>query len=638
MIVPRGIIIPLGLLVTILTATISFTIGIGEAPTAFFGSGDVVIIGPPAGAIPGRGQVSATLVDPLRSLPYVRIVSPEIYAITTLDGKSLFVRGVDPASFFALEGAHLLDGRLPTAPGEAIGGAGCLSQLGLRVGDTILVPSSFARIVVPFRIVGSFEASGPARDEILTTLEGARELTPLSPTDAHIIRISTTLPENLSSLVGSVAPTFTYSDARLSATDIAPGEPVTMTAQLTNWGIMGGTKLVQVKSNGNTIAERPYFVGSRATIPVQLSFVLSETGEFNITINPTFHVTVKRPALKFFDTPNVGVIGTSFVARLSDPSGVPVAGAEIALGSDRSITDENGTALLTPKAEGKTSVVGYQNGSVEAILRIYVAPAEYANVSFAGVDVLSPPVEVIGANASSSFTVEFHNRGAIAGPTLVNLTVDGKDAGSISAFLQPGETTQQHVTVEPMGAGTHTIRTIPSGPTIIVKAYSGRDPRVEALLEAFEGHANDPSSTPSMPEDAQRYVDALLGNVRVAVIALSIASGALVAMGSIAVLSRHLAERAPSVGALKALGASDEHVLGVVVRESAMFGAIATLCGVVSGIVLAALLDATGFVRAFGHAVHPALAGNTIALVILLSIAFIVLTARALVSGALRHP
>ncbi|HVM44411.1 MAG TPA: ABC transporter permease, partial [Candidatus Thermoplasmatota archaeon] len=222
MIVPRAVILPLALLVALSTTTLLFSAGVGTAPSAFMGDANVVL-GPASGEAIGVQPVDATLVPALRAIPTVRAASAEIYLPTVIDGRSVFARGVDFEDFVGFERARLVDGRAPQASDEAVVGVGLARQLGVEVGDRLVLPSPFARLALPFTVVGRLDSDTAARDELFVPLEPARVLGHLAATHVHLVRLRADDPLAVSPTLRSVAPTFTLSDVRVSTEDLVPG-------------------------------------------------------------------------------------------------------------------------------------------------------------------------------------------------------------------------------------------------------------------------------------------------------------------------------------------------------------------------------------------------------------------------------
>ncbi len=155
-------------------------------------AGDVYVITQGTGAY----SINNSLAQNLTAQPWAEAVSPEIFSLGTLDGSAVVVRGVDPASFLAVEGATAsAPATLP--PAWALSGGGLQARLGLAAGDELtLVGSSIPRLdVVP--LAGVFHAATAANDELLVDYGTARFLTGVGPGIYHSIRVKTSDPAAL---------------------------------------------------------------------------------------------------------------------------------------------------------------------------------------------------------------------------------------------------------------------------------------------------------------------------------------------------------------------------------------------------------------------------------------------------------
>lgn len=633
MILPRAALAPLAILLALLALTTGYLGGIADAPSAFFG-GDTLVLGPPNGELPGRAEISASLVGALRSQPGVDAVSPEIYATTVLGGRSAMARGVEFEPFLALEGLRLVEGRLPANVSEAVVGAGFRDTFDADVGDLVALPSPLARLAVTVRVVGVVAGDSPAHDELLLGLDDARGLASVSPASAHLIRIRAAEPDALAELLDAVVPTFTYGDVRLSQPSAVPGEPLVLRANLTNWGTVGGFHEARVHQDGATLATEQVFVPARTTRPIALRFTLPTEGPARITLNPTLDVDVRPATLRLAAAPT-GVLDEPFTIRVTTHTGAPVADVLVAGAGASASTDAAGEATLVPRLAGEHALIAYSGRTSAGATSAFFAEAAHATTPHGRVERLVLPRDPLGETMTFDVSVVLVNTGGAAGRVEVPLLLDDAQVALLNATLAPGGSIRLSPRLGPLAPGEHTLR-VKDGPSATFTVYPGDNPRVEQLLKAYET-ARLGGGSAGEERRADAYIDELLGNVRLAVVALAIASGALATLGAASVLARHIAERAGSLGMLKALGASDDAALRIVANEAARMGAIAALAGLAAGWLLALGLDALGIVRAFGHALHPVYTWRSIAIYLTLSVTAITLLARLLARGHLQR-
>lgn len=639
MILGRRALPGLALCVALVSLSAFFYAGIGEAPKAFFGN-DLFLVTPPEGKLLGQEGVEYALAGALRAQDGVRLVSPEIYLPTAIGGRSLIARGVEFDAFLQVEGARLVEGRLPQGDHEALVGAGWARATGVGAGDRIFIPGAFTRTGLSLEVVGVYDTPSPARDEVLVTLGAGRTLAGGPPDEVHLIRVASDDPRRLKGLIESVGSTFSYSDVRLSSTTFYAGETVVVQANLTNWGRVGAYKTVTVRDGEEPVAEKAYFVGPLQTIPVEVPFTVGRAGASNISINPTFPVTVREGSLSFVEVPGVAYESRPASFRLRNSTGSPAAGIEVTAGNATGTTDANGTVVLALRQPGRLDILA--RGDVEAgevaFAQTYVVAANQSFFPSGAVTAIEPPATEVGTRRPVTVRVEAENRGGVGGPAPVYLLVDGEVAAEANLTLQPGERAVVNMTFGPLAPGNHTIGARNSTVSLRIVAFEGDDPRIEALLRAYEARVLDPSLGASSGDSATSYIERTVGDVGLAVLVLSIASGALATLGVLAVLARHLAESRHAMGVLKAVGASDAHVVDIATREAALHGGQASLAGIAVAVALSWLLDLTGYLRGFGHAVHPVYDWTTLGLLFVLGTLVTVVATRALVSSALRTP
>lgn len=615
------------------TLSVTFYAGVGSAPKAFFGTDGVVVIGPPGGELPGRGEVSAAIVVALRGLPDVHGASPEIFILTEFRGRSLLVRAVDPAAFLALEGASLIEGRMPNAAHESLVGAGFARTAGVALGERILLPSGFASVAAPVEVVGIIASKTPAHDEVLVSLAVGRTLAALDEGSVHLIRVATDDPLALRTLLDSEAPVFTYSDVRLSTDSAIVGEPMLLHANLTNWGRVPGSKLVEVRQGDVVLAGQSVQVDPRSTVAVTVPFVLGQ-GPGQVTVNPTLPVTMREPSLEI-EAPTRVIEGRPVPVRIATRDGAPAADVELRVVDDVLFTDDAGRALYTPSGSGPQRMLALRDGRVEAAAQTYVVPAVYADSPRGVVLQMVPPADIIGTSEPVLVKVIIENQGGVTGNVTATILLDGRVLHEITRTIAAGERHLEEVMVPLLTPGDHLVSVEGSEVSLALRAYGGTDPRVEAYLEHLERARAVRSDAPTH-EIGPDYVDRLLGNVSVVVMALSLATGILAAGGAAAVLARHVGERRQNILILKSLGALDAQVGSIAVKEALAKGGLGTVLGILGGILASIVLDQTGLIYSFGHQIHPTLAPRTLALLAILTVAYIVMQAWFLVAGYLR--
>ena len=633
MILQRGLVVPLALLVGMVTASVTLYVGISDAPAGFFGEADLILLLPPGELVPGQGSIDASLVAPLADHPSVARLSAEVYAPTIVQGRSVLARGVHFEDFLAIEPGARVEGRLPASAGETLVGVALARALDLAIGDTIIVPGSKSNAIVKFEIVGFLGADGPARDEIVCPLASARVLVDMRPADVHVIRIDPADRAAVVALVRGIGPTFSYSNVTLSTSEALPGEIITLSAHLTNWGPRRASNVSTIRGDDVELATRSFDLDARSTRLIEIPFRVPDAGLTNVTLNPTLEVRTRAPTLQFeVDAPASRGVPLRFL--LAHPDGTPAGGVRVDAGAVRTATAADGTGSISPPADGVLQLKAVVDGRAVAIADVFVAQEGAAERAHPRV--LGAGASTVGgyarANETLPLRVQLMNAGGVAGIIEVPIHLDDTIVGTARAGLAPGEDTVVTLQLPPLVPGEYALRV--GSVTLQLTAIDG-DPAIGSLLANYDAAALRPAT--DIGEAHAGYIEQVTGNVRLAIVALSVATGALALTAALAVLARHVGERAPVLGILKALGASDEQIHERAAREALALGAIAGALGIFGGIAVALSIQQAHVLHAFGHEIHPRFPWHVLALVFLQSMLFVMLATRLNVAALLRR-
>jgi len=637
-----SLIAPIALLVAMLTVTTLFAVGLGEAPRDLFGGKSVLIMGPPGDALPGQGGVAMSFAEALENVPGGLAKSGEIFVPTTFRGDSIMARGADLAAFLAIENATTrpLIAASTLAPSEVVLGRAFATRYGLEVGDTIGLTGAYRPTRLTFTVVATHDASGSTRDELVIPLAAARALSGQANDQVDLIRIAANDTSKVAALITAVAPQFTYSHVRLSSTDIVEGELATAYAQVTNWGLVDGTKVVEVKQGETVVGQRGFLVPARTTLNVEVPFSVRADLEPVIRINPSFAIEARSPSLRL-DMPAAAPPGETTHLRVLLANGLPAPpGLRVDVGDERLATQDGGVvsyAAALESAAGFRRIVAYDGERVGVVGRIWV-PATSDAARFAPrVEALATLWPLIQSDVETTLSLRVMNVGGRAGPYTLDVLVDGEAVNNITIDLAPGQTRTFTPRLPAVVRGYHNITTSAGG-HIATEAVP-LDPEVEVLLRAHaaraRGEGPDIGTTGASPDD---YVQRVIGDVRAAVLALALASGVLTTLAAVAVIARHTRDAAGRLGDIKAIGANDIDILDHVTLEVGSYGALGSLLGVVVGVAVGRLIAASGLVRAFGHAVAPVAPWWLLGVIFLGSLLAVSVIGRAHAAAVLRHP
>lgn len=157
---------------------------LASTPEAVFLGEDVYVLSQASADAP----VTQAFVSELRAQPWVEAASPEVYAFLSLAGRAVVVRGVEAAAFFRLEGLEVPP---PVEEAFLLVGSRLAEDLGVGVGDVLLLPGSIHPRLAEARVDGLVPASGSVGDEIVMDLRRARVIAGMHPENILLVRVKT---------------------------------------------------------------------------------------------------------------------------------------------------------------------------------------------------------------------------------------------------------------------------------------------------------------------------------------------------------------------------------------------------------------------------------------------------------------
>ena len=120
---------------------------------------------------PFLGTLPLALAGDLGSVPGVQMISPEVFAPSTLSNQPVMVRGVDPEQFMELQNPAILEGS-PLAPNDttqAMVGETLAKQMDLHPGSQITLVGGVRATIAQLTVKAVF-STGP----LLTTRSSRR--------------------------------------------------------------------------------------------------------------------------------------------------------------------------------------------------------------------------------------------------------------------------------------------------------------------------------------------------------------------------------------------------------------------------------------------------------------------------------
>lgn len=179
------------LCVLLFSTSVPILVGIGVRPAEGLGGEGVVVLT----GTSREFNLNHTLYLNLTTQPFVADISPEVIGFTTLKGAPIIFRGVELAPFLRFDGGRL-DPDLPTAddgnidfPDGVIVGTRLATELGLAIGDRILLTGSTTNHFREEWVIGLYTTDSIAGDELLLPMPLARKLADLAADSYLLLRV-----------------------------------------------------------------------------------------------------------------------------------------------------------------------------------------------------------------------------------------------------------------------------------------------------------------------------------------------------------------------------------------------------------------------------------------------------------------
>ncbi len=150
----------------------------------------------------GAYSINDSLAQNLTRQPWAELVSPEVFALGTLENTPVVVRGANATVFVRMEGGQWTEGG-SAGPAWAVAGAGLRDRLGLSFGQVVTLEGSSIPRLALAPLTGFFRSDTAANDELLVDLSLARFLTGVPAGVYHSIRVKTADPAVLLSFLSS---------------------------------------------------------------------------------------------------------------------------------------------------------------------------------------------------------------------------------------------------------------------------------------------------------------------------------------------------------------------------------------------------------------------------------------------------
>ncbi len=654
MIVRRRAMVVVALSVMIFTATASVLIGLREAPAAFAASEGYVISSAGAPTI-FSSRVDMDMVGMLEGMENITGASPEVFAFSTWGGRSFVVRGVEWDRVVDVGPALVLTPPLVgdrLSAGCALLGSRLADRLGMETPFVAMLTGSYAPKVELVSVLGTFSSGSPLDDEMLVSSEVARHLSGMAADEASVIRVSTSEPAWLESLLAPENARFAIHDISVSRSLLVPGEECQVSVGVRNWGAAPGSVTVLFADNGEAFGQVEVALNSSSGRTVSVPFSsdamgvheisASISGEFPVSLSASLEVVDPFLVASF---PGTVLMGSPLEVVVETHTGEPAPGVAVTLSDSSPSSNEtgpDGACTLLADEAGEFHLVFDASGTEFEGMAVrgsaapvqVMDPASLPSGFLPSVTALEIVPDSIKEGDPVAVVVTVENAGSEPGTFDMEVFLDGALHSTVSQYLGPAGGAVVRIDIEDLDPGPHTVQAGDMSGTVDVSPWYADNPDLVDLVVRYGG-----SSTLSSAGAVPIYQAAKLseGNVALALFALGAVAALLATLAITSVFSKEVSDSRKTLGVLRALGASREYIRSAVFKQSFATALAGSLVGIALGLAVAVALVRSDAFTVFGHVLEFGIDAGMVLLTLVGAVAISLVSALASAEVAVRE-
>ena len=627
------------LAIIIFTSSVSVLSGLRSAPGAF-AAGEGFVVSDNSAPTIFSSRVNSEMVAALEAAPGITGASPEVFAFSSFDGVSFVLRGVDIERLNktgpAFENFLLASGESMERRSSSLIGSNLLERLGIEIPTYLPLVGSYSSRVELVKVVGSYSTGTSLDDELLVSLEVARFLSGMAKDSVSIIRVSTDDPAWLAGVLSPENARFTLYDLHTSKSETSPGESISLSFKVRNWGGSRGNTTVQIFQSSSLIDQEEIVLNASSSTSVERSFAFEELGEESLRVSITgdfpvslyANFTVVEPYLQV-SAPSKVLLDGTFNVTVTRSSGEPASGSLVTFGSQNSYADSEGKVAFVADPTGTWIVRANLSGLLDGTASVEVLdPSAYPDEFIPSVVDFTVLPEVLKESESAKCVLVVQNAGSRSGYFVVDVMVDAQTHVSLSISLPGMGSSTVRFDLADLPPGTHTVQAGSFSREVRVEPWIAENPDLVELVVRYGG-TTSLSAYASIPIYQAAKISE--GNVAVALFAIGAISALLSALAISSVYAKEVHESRRRLGILRTIGASRSAVWRLVFPQALESGLAGAAVGVAFGVVISDTLSRSGVFMVFGH--ELSIQVDTQLLVLVLVAAVLICVSTAFVSA-----
>jgi ABC-type lipoprotein release transport system permease subunit len=550
------------------------------------------------------------MVEALEATPGITGASPEVFAFSSFDGVSFVLRGADIERLNktgpSFETFYLSSGESMGPKASALVGSRLMERLGVDIPTYLPLVGSYSSRMEFVKLIGSFSTGTSLDDELLVSLDVARFLSGMAEDSVSIIRVSTDDPDWLAEVLSPENARFTLYDLHTSKGEASPGENVSISFKIRNWGGSPGSTTVQLFLYSSLIDEDEVALNASSSTSMERSFTFGELGtqSLRVSISGDFPVslyanfTIVEPYLKV-SAPSKVLLDDAFNVTVTESSGEPASGSLATFGTQSSYADADGRVSFIADVSGTWTVLANLSGLVDGTASVEVLdPSAFPDEFIPSVVDFSVLPEVMKESESAKCVLVVQNDGSRSGYFPIDVMVDAQLHTALNISLPAMGSVTVRFYLTNLSPGAHTVQAGSFSRGIVVESWIVENPDLVQLVIRYGG-TTSLSASASIPIYQAAKISE--GNVAVALFAIGAISALLSALAISSVYVKEIHESRRRLGILRTIGASRSAIWRLVFPQALESGLAGAAVGVALGVVISDTLSRSGVFMVFGH-------------------------------------
>ncbi|WP_256686162.1 ABC transporter permease [Halococcus qingdaonensis] len=533
--------------------------------------------------------------------------SPEIILPQALDGEPFLGLGANYTAFAAVTNASLVEGRPPRTSAEAVVGSDLATTLDIDVGESLPLGGSFSPATTRVTVVGTFDATGVADDQLVVPLSTAHHLALDSGTVQYIRTERTALPDGAGANdTGSAGDAISVTGVSIPRV-VEANRSFAVTANVENLEATNVTRPITVRV-GNRTRTRSVTLGPEATDEISIPVRLPTAGNRTLRVDSytqSVRVLPRRSLWLPTELPGRAPPNATLYVPVVTPAEQPVENASVAVANRTWTTGDNGVARVTlPTAPGEYTLRASKGERPAATQNLTVTTSAQRRPS-ARLAITPQTGSVLERPEATVTVANPWNRTLTRRLTLTSPVTTRER----NVTLEPGATTQ--VTVELFGGseqraspGTYTVR-------LQSNESSGSLARSEYTVEGDQRLFSALASNGQYSGGAGigQAIRSVFGNVQLLFVTMLVLAALTTIGTTTATFTQVIHARRRAIGIHRATGASPRRVLTTVLRDVCLLSVPAVAVALALGVGTVRLLGQLDLLTLFGIRLSTAIPG-----------------------------